>query len=467
MDLTQLSALDIAATVAARKVSAVEVIEAHLARIEAVNPSINAVVRVLPEQARQAAAALDARLAAGEPVGPLAGVPFTIKDNIDMAGLPTTWGVRALAEAVVPIDAPVVERMRAADAIPVGRTNLPDMALRLHTDSSLYGLTRNPWNLARTTGGSSGGDAAALASGMCAIGLGNDIGGSLRSPASACGIASIRPSLGRVPRAGFVPTEDPPICFQLMNVEGPMARTVADVRAALSVLAGAHPRDPFSLDLPTVAAPSPMRVAVVAEPPGGSTDPVVAAAVRSAADWLSDAGYAVEELTPPCYEDAIRTWGQLLMSDLYLLRPQLQELMGPDAFLFLEEALAWIPPMDDAGLGGVLIERHRITRAWTGFLAEHHLVLSPTWTQLPFEHGFDIELPNGPAAVMELLRPVMASNLIGLPSACVPATVDAGTGLPIGVLLTGARYTESMCLDAAAAVEARSPVQTPIEPAPL
>ncbi|HUR48141.1 MAG TPA: amidase family protein [Acidimicrobiales bacterium] len=177
MDLTRLSALDIAATVAARKVSAVEVVEAHLARIEAVNPSGNAVVRVLPEEARQPAAALDARLAAGEPVGPHAGVPVTIKDNIDRAGLPTPWGVPAVAEAVVPIDAPVVERMRAADAIPVGRTNLPDMALRLHTDSSVYGLTRNPWNLGRTTGGSSGGDTAALASGMSAIGLGKSVGG--------------------------------------------------------------------------------------------------------------------------------------------------------------------------------------------------------------------------------------------------------------------------------------------------
>src|SRR4051794_32830642 len=145
-DLTARSALELARLVAAREVSCAEVIEGHLARIEAVNPALNAIVVPLPDAARAEAAALDKRIADGEPVGPLAGVPITVKENIDMAGLPTTWGVPALAGAVVPLDAPVVERMRAAGAIPIGRTNLPDMALRVHTDSSLRGVTRNPWN---------------------------------------------------------------------------------------------------------------------------------------------------------------------------------------------------------------------------------------------------------------------------------------------------------------------------------
>ena len=167
-----------------------------------------------------------------------------------MAGLPTTWGVPALSGAVVPLDAPVVERIRAAGGIPIGRTNLPDMGMRIHTDSSLYGLTRNPWNRYRTAGGSSGGEAVAIATGMSPIGLGNDFGGSLRSPASACGIASIRPSAGRVPDAGFVPTPDQLLSLQLMNVQGPMARRVADVRLGLQVLMGAHRRDPWSITAP-------------------------------------------------------------------------------------------------------------------------------------------------------------------------------------------------------------------------
>src|SRR5258706_6923595 len=269
-EIWQLSASELAQRIADRKLSSAEVVDAHLARIEAVNPSLNAVVRVLADDARAAAVLADKKLAAGEAIGPLHGVPFTVKENIDMAGLPTTWGVPALAKAVVPVDAPVVERMRAAGAIPIARTNLPDMALRIHTDSSLHGLTRNPWHPGRTAGGSSGGEAAALAAGMSAIGLGNDIGGSLRNPAGACGIASIRPTIGRVPDAGFVPAEDNLLAVQLMNVQGPMARRVADVRAALTVLAGAHPRDPWSVTVPfDVPVAAPIRVALVAEPPGG------------------------------------------------------------------------------------------------------------------------------------------------------------------------------------------------------
>ena len=249
-EIWQLPATELAQRIARRQLSSAEVVDAHLARIDAVNPALNAVVRVLADEARAAAVKADQKLAAGETVGPLHGVPFTVKENIDMAGLPTTWGVPALAKAVAPVDAPVVERMRAAGAIPIARTNLPDMALRVHTDSSLHGLTRNPWHPGRTAGGSSGGEAAALASGMSPIGLGNDIGGSLRNPANACGIASIRPSAGRVPDAGYVPAEDRLLAVQLMNVQGPMARRVADVRLGLQVLMGAHPRDPWSIDAP-------------------------------------------------------------------------------------------------------------------------------------------------------------------------------------------------------------------------
>ncbi|MEO7940523.1 MAG: amidase family protein, partial [Burkholderiaceae bacterium] len=159
------SAQELATLIASKQVTSAEVIEAHLARIDAVNPKLNAIVRVLADEARAAAIEADRQVAVGATLGPLHGVPFTVKENIDMAGLPTTWGVKAFAGAVVPIDAPVVERMRAAGAIAIGRTNLPDMALRVHTDSSLHGLTRNPWNAGRSAGGSSGGEAVALATG--------------------------------------------------------------------------------------------------------------------------------------------------------------------------------------------------------------------------------------------------------------------------------------------------------------
>ena len=466
-ELWRKSASELARLISSKKVSSAEVVEAHLARIEAVNPKVNAVVRVLASEARVTALEADRRTAAGGPLGRLHGVPFTVKENIDMAGLPTTWGVPALAQAVVPLDAPVVERMRAAGGIPIGRTNLPDMALRVHTDSSLYGLTRNPWNLNRTAGGSSGGEAVALATGMSPIGLGNDIGGSLRNPANACGIASIRPSAGRVPDAGFVPAQDRLLAAQLMAVQGPMARRVADVRLALQVLMGAHPRDPWSIDAPLVgrAVSRPIRVAVVPAPPGGSVDPVVSAVVRRAADVLSDAGYDVVDVCPPRYEEAVTTWARFLMGDFASVLSQWAQLMGADGMAFLNAFNSTVPPLaDTAAMSKMFARREGIARAWSEFLSAHPLILTPTWTQLPFEHGFDVATPAGAAATMELTRPVLPANLLGLPSACVPAGRDDATGLPIGVLLTSQRFREDLCLDAAEAVEARLGLETPIDP---
>ena len=466
-EIWQLSATELAQRIVRRQLSSVEVVDAHLARIDAVNPALNAVVRVLADEARAGAAMADRRLAAGETVGSLHGVPFTVKENIDMAGLPTTWGVPALAEAVVSADAPIVERMRAAGAIPIGRTNLPDMALRLHTSSSLHGLTRNPWHPGRTAGGSSGGEAAALASGMSPIGLGNDIGGSLRNPANACGIASIRPSAGRVPDAGYMPAEDRLMAVQLMNVQGPMARCVADVRLGLQVLMGAHPRDPWSIDAPFdgPALARPIRVAVLAEPPGGSTDPKIAATVRRAAQALADAGYVVEEVCPPRYEDAISCWARLIMGDFQSVLEMLTPMMGADAVAFLNNFNQAIPPLADlAAWSHLMVERDGIARAWSTFMADRPLLLSPTWSQLPFEHGFDSATPAGSVAVKELMRPVVPANLLGLPSACVPAGRDEATGLPIGVLITGRRLREDLCLEAAEAIEARLGLATPIDP---
>ncbi|MGJ4943603.1 amidase [Bradyrhizobium sp. HKCCYLS1011] len=466
-EIWQLSATELARRIALRQLSSVEVVDAHLARIDAVNPALNAVVRVLADQARAAADQADRRLAAGESVGPLHGVPFTVKENIDMAGLPTTWGVPALADAVVPVDAPVVERMRAAGAIPIGRTNLPDMALRIHTVSSLHGLTRNPWHPGRTAGGSSGGEAAALASGMSPLGLGNDIGGSLRNPANACGVASIRPSAGRVPDADVGPKGGNLLAVQLMNVQGPMARRVADVRLALRVLMGAHARDPWSIDAPFEgpALTRPIRVAVMPEPPGGNTHSAVAATVRRASLALADAGYVVEEINPPRYEDAISCWARFILGDFASELDTLSLILGVDAMSFLNNFQAAVPALaDTAAWSNLMVERHAIARAWSVFMAERPLLLSPTWTQSPPEHGFDSATAEGAAVAKELMRPVVPANLLGLPSACVPAGRDEATGLPIGVLVTGQRFREDLCLAAAEAIETRLGLATPIDP---
>ena len=255
-ELWRRGAGELAELIASREVSSREVIDAHLERIEAVNGHLNAVVLVLADEARAAADEADA--------GPVRAArctacPVTVKENIDVAGTPTTCGVPALAEAVAPIDAPVVERLRAAGAIPIARTNLPDIGLRIHTDSSAARAHAQP--LALQTSPRAARAAAKRPrwpAGMSPLGLGNDIGGSLRNPAHCCGIASIKPTPGRVPHATVIPPEDFGPAMQMMAVQGVMARRVSDVRLGLAIVSGAHPRDPDSvpvlLDLPRHAA---------------------------------------------------------------------------------------------------------------------------------------------------------------------------------------------------------------------
>ncbi|HEY6296288.1 MAG TPA: amidase, partial [Streptosporangiaceae bacterium] len=453
-----------AAMIRDREVSSREVIQAHLDRIEAVNPYLNAVVRLLPDQALAAADAADRAVADGNGLGPLHGVPFTVKENIDLAGTPTTHAIPALAEAVAPIDAPQVERLRAAGAIPIGRTNLPDFGLRVHTDSALHGLTRNPWNPQRTPGGSSGGEAASLATGMSPLGLGNDLGGSLRNPAHCCGVASIKPSTGSVPAATVIPPEDLSISYQLMAVEGVMARRVADVRAGFTAIAGQHPRDPLSVPavFAELAPGERPRVAVLPEPPGGSTHPGVAAAVRRAADALADEGFEVTETAPPDYEQAIELWRTILSADLRINQPLLEQLMGSGGRQFLVNALETFPAPDLAGWAMAHTARHGLARRWSLWYQEYPVLLSPVWSQPAFALDFDLAGPEGAAATLELMRPVMPANLLGTPAAVVPAGM--ADGVPVGVQVMGGKYTELRCLGVAEAIEHRLGPLTPIDP---
>ncbi|MGH9272453.1 MAG: amidase family protein, partial [Ilumatobacteraceae bacterium] len=375
-----------------------------------------------------------------------------------------TQGVAALADAVSPIDAPNVERMRAAGAIPFARTNLPDLGLRVHTDSSLRGLTRNPWNPDVTAGGSSGGEASALASGMSPLGLGNDLGGSLRNPAHCCGITSIKPSTGVVPHASFHPPEDPLIMFQLMAVEGPMARSVADLRVALLAMAGMHSRDPLSVPVVLQGAPTGARcrVAVATDPPGGSTDPGIAAAVRRAADALADAGHEVDDAVPPTYARSIELWAELLMPDIRSVRPLFDSVMGPDARQFLDHAAEQYPPIDTSAWAALFAERHSVLRDWTAFFERWDVLLTPTWAQPAFAHGADVASMDGALTTLATMRPVLPVNLLGLPAAVVPAGL--ADGLPVGAHLTGGRFNDLLVLDVAQVVEDALGTITPIDP---
>jgi amidase len=464
-ELWRMGATELADLIRSRRASSREVIEAHLRRIEAVNPRLNAVTVVLGDQALEAARAADLLAAAGADLPPLHGVPFTVKENIDLVGIPTTVGLKMFAEAYPERDAPVVERMRAAGAIPIGRTNCPGLAVRWHTDNELFGATRNPWDRARTPGASSGGEAVAVAVGMSPLGLGNDGLGSLRWPAQCCGVAALKPTLGRIPHASAGSGPGEPIGAQLTSVQGPMARRVADLRAALEVLAGPTWRDPWSVPAPLrgPAPTAPIHVAVVLDPAGGGTAAHVRDGVRRAADTLASAGgYVLDEVEPPSIDLAARTLLDMLNT------PEFRG--GYDAFMaampadvqrFIAAFYEVVGPPDPVGSIASFITRHELLRAWGAFQEAHPLIIAPVSTDVPFLAGSDLD-DGAVATTIHGMRMAIAVNALGLPAVAVP--VGLSDGLPQVVQVIGPRYREDLCLDAAAAIEAPVPPLTPIDP---
>ncbi|TVS17293.1 MAG: indole acetimide hydrolase [Gammaproteobacteria bacterium] len=455
--LWQRTASELAALIRSGEVSSREVVEAHLERIEAVNGRVNAVTRVLAESARAAADAADA----SEAKGPLHGVPFTIKENIDFEGTPTTQGVPALADAISPVDAPVVERMKRAGAIALGRTNLPEFGLRISTTNPLHGRTLNPWDADRVAGGSSGGEGAALATGMTPIGLGNDIGGSLRNPAYCNGIASLKPSTGRIPHYMALPPQDGGMAVQAMLVEGPMARSVADLRLALTILAGRDIRDPVSVDAPLTGAAVPQRAVLVTELPGGPIESSSAAAVREAGAALAAAGWDVIEASPPELERVQEIWGRTLAHDLIVNMPLMELVISPELAVGLKQLFERFDP-NAMRAAEVDAERSRLARLWSMFFVEHPVVIGPTWTRLPFAHDADLHPETGMALLTDTLRFITPGNLLGIPAVCVPCGVEGG--LPRGVQIYADRWREDVALAAAEIVEAAMPPVCPIDP---
>jgi amidase len=463
-ELWRKGALELAGMIARKEVSSREVVQAHLDRIDVVNPKLNAVVRRLDESALAAADAADRAVANGSALGPLHGVPVTVKENIDLAGTPTTQAVPALADAVAPIDAPLVDRARTAGGIPIGRTNLPDFGLRVTTESSLHGDTHNPWHPTRTAGGSSGGEGSALASGMSPLGFGNDIGGSLRNPATCCGITSIKPTTGVVPSATVIPPEDGGIAGQIMLTDGPMARHVVDVRAGLLAIAGAHDRDVNALPVSLVDRTEgrALRVAVLADPPGGSTHPEIVAAIAAAGDALADWGAQVEVATPPSFERSLELWSLILIHEIRANMPLLELVMGDAGREFLGFADEVFPQVDVSELMHGFVDRNRVAREWHTFLTDYDVLLMPTWAQPPFELGFDVASVDNARAVLEMLRPVLPGNVLGLPAAVVP--VGMAGGMPVGAQVMGRRFADLTCLRAAEQLEDHFGTITPIDP---
>jgi len=459
------SAVELAAAIKSGDTCSREVVQAHLDRIEAINEDLNGVVRRLDAEALAAADAADLAVRASGTTGPLHGVPITLKENIDLAGHPTTHGTVALAHADAIADEPIVERLKAAGAIPLARTNLPDMAMRLHTDSGLYGPTRNPWNEAVTPGGSSGGEAVCVATGMSPLGIGGDMCGSLRWPSQCCGVATLKPTLGAVPRA-LLPLA--PYGIELMAVLGPLARTVADLRTSFEVIAGAHPGDPWSYPatsaLGTVLDLPPRRVAVSTDPGGGGTHPSVVAGIERAAGVLEEAGWQIVEAEPPQLGEAARLWPEINYGNPTNI-DAMTALLSPDAQLALQQwaSAAGVTP-DGNTFVEALQRRSSMVGQWAGFFQDHGLWLTATATELPFEVGADLESIERVQRILHGHRVIMATNSLGLPSAVIP--IGVSEGLPQSVQVIGPRFAEMACLRAAETIERTVGSLTPIEPRP-
>ena len=467
------SALAIAAAIRAGEVTAEEAMASHLERVDRVDGELNAIAVRHDDEAMADARAADRAMAAGEPPGPLHGVPVTIKENVDQKGHATTNGVAAFASVVAEDDAPVVANLRKAGAIPMGRTNTPEFSLRYFTDNVLRGETFNPWSRDIAPGGSSGGAAAACAAGMGPIAHGNDLGGSIRYPAYACGLVGVRPTLGRAPAYNPTQAEERPAAIQLMSVQGPLTRSVADCRAALAAMARRDARDPWWAPAPLdgPAPRDPPRVAICPDPGGAGVDPKVADAVRAAGDALADAGYEVAETALPDVVDAARLWMALLMAEVEeLMEPAIREHGSRKINRVLDNYKAAgetfhggaRPGADRATYMRSLARRATFLRDWSLLMEERGAIVGPVSTEPPFPRNDDETGPERVAEIFLATRLTCAVNLTGLPAVAVPT--GAPDGAPMGVQIVAPRYREDMALDAAQAIEDAFGSPTPVDP---
>ncbi|CAH2604570.1 Indoleacetamide hydrolase [Rhodovastum atsumiense] len=453
-----LPAARIADLVTRRAVSAVEVAEATLARLDAVNPKLNAVVEHRPEEVLARARAIDAAIAAGNPVGPLAGVPVTIKVNVDQVGFATTNGLTLQKDLIAETNNPVVDAFLAAGAVPVGRTNTPAFSYRWFTSNRIHGATRNPRNPTLTPGGSSGGAAAAVAAGIGTIAHGTDIAGSIRYPAYACGVHGLRPSLGRVAAYNASGAKDRTIGPQIMAVSGPIARSVDDLRLGLAALARPDSRDPWSVPVPLDGPDLPRRAVVCHRPDGMATAPELVMALETAAAALRDAGWTVEEVESlPPLAPAVPIQVTLWMGDDWAGQMATARREGdPGAIAALEGQRDFAETIGIAEYSDALVRRLGIARAWARFMDETPVVLLPPSAELPFPDDLDLRSAEDYRRVWTAQMPMIALPVTGLPSLTLCTGLLAG-GMPAGVQIVAGRFREDVCLAAAAAIEARCP----------
>jgi amidase len=453
--LWQWSATQIATATQDGNLTVIEATEAAIARMEEVNPDLNAVVENLADAARAEAKALDA---SDGPKGPLHGVPVTIKINVDQKGHATSNGVPAFKDMIAPDDAPVVRNLKAAGAIVIGRTNTPEFSFRADTDNPLYGRTHNPWGGHVSAGGSSGGAGSAVMAGIGALAHGNDIGGSLRFPASANGAVTVKPGLGRV--AAFNPSQkaERGLLAQSMSVQGLITRTAADLHLSMPALIAADPRDPFHVPVPWRGAPrsAPIRVAVSRDDFGFGLHSEVATALDRAASALSDAGYAVETVEPPLARETGEVGYRALMGEVKaLIGPDIHQYGSVGLNTIFEEYYRQFPPYEGTELVTMLAKRTHYMREWSLFLEDYPLVLTPFLLQPFFAPGRDAEGPEGVRDALGGAHWSFIMNFLGLPAGNLPTHIaDLPTGpQPIGVQIAGRRWREDLIVDAMQAIE--------------
>jgi amidase len=452
-ELWQLSATELVACIARRETTARAVTESVLSRIDKLNPTLKALPDVLHEEALRAADAADQAQAAGLQLGPLHGVPVTIKVNVDTAGRPTTDGIVASQNNVAQSDSPLVQAMRQAGAVIVGRSNTPAFSLRWFTDNDLHGRTLNPFDATRTPGGSSGGAAVAVATGMGAVAHGNDYGGSVRYPAWACGVVGLRTTVGRVP--SFKATgPNRIISNQQMSTQGPLTRNVADARLALEVMAKGSPLDPQWVPAPLNFADSHARtkVALFKRHAQYTADASVERALAQAAQWLEAEGYEVEEVEPPHFEEASLLWRHLVFNDMRRGgQPAIGQMGDASVQAALRGYLEGVPDWDRDAYLDALTRRFSIARDWAVFLDKYPVLLLPN----SWEKQFPIDDDTRSTARMgELLRaqsPLLSTAMLGLPGLSVPTGMEGG--LPTGVQLVAGRFREDRILAAAEVIE--------------
>ncbi len=452
----------IATAVRARQVSAVEVVAAALDRVERANAELNAVVTLNP-RAVDEARAIDARVAAGEDAGLLAGVPVGIKDITPVAGLRTTYGSPIFASHVPAGDAVVVARLRAAGAVVLGKTNTPEFAAGANTWNDVFGRTRNPWNPALSAGGSTGGGAAALASGMIALAEGTDLGGSLRLPAAFCGVVGLRPT------PGLVPTHPVDWVWDTISVSGPMARTVEDVALMLQVIAGASPLAPLGRSTAgrdfgaavRAGVPSGLRVGYCADIAGIGMDASIAAVCRAAAAALAAATRPVEEIDLDLseYRDAFLTLrAEWFIASMYDKLAEIDR-FGVNVRGNTDAGLG----LDGRALGAAHHARGRLWHRMRELFTRVDCLLTPTAAVPPFpvEQNYPAEVAGRTMRTyVDWFAPTFLLSLTGLPVASVPCGLDA-RGLPVGLQVIGPPNGEEVVLALAADIQRRHPVALP------